>query len=280
MKQDQPISDLEVERMLLDELPEERTRLIRESLEANQDSRIDQFRASNQEILQAYLPGEIAQEIQRRLHPSGSRSEAESGKVWKRFFWTGLPMVASAAALIIWLRVEPSEQEQSKDHYAFNGEMGRANAIADQVRIKGLRPYLRVYRQKGSVTEKLDNRSLAASGDLLQLSYVAAGHRQGIVFSLDGAGVVTLHYPSDPSQSTQLQDGGEVPLSHAYELDAAPSFERFFLVTTQDNRSVDVELVLSAARELGRDLIRAEQQDLALPAHYFQFSIVLRKGSS
>ena len=59
---------------------------------------------------------------------------------------------------------------------------------------------------------------------------MAHGNRYGAVVSLDGAGRITYHLPEGGGQASALRGSGEVSLPQSYQLDAAPSFERFLIV--------------------------------------------------
>ncbi|HEY0840889.1 MAG TPA: ActD-like protein, partial [Vulgatibacter sp.] len=98
--------------------------------------------------------------------------------------------------------------------------------------------------------------------------------RFGVIVSLDGAGAVTLHLPASGNASAALDAQGATPLPQAYELDDAPSFERFVLVASDSPFEVDT--VLQAARTLvsGAD---AATSPLALPEGLEQTSVVVRK---
>ena len=76
-------------------------------------------------------------------------------------------------------------------------------------------------------------------GDILQLSYVCADPEYALIVSVDGNGIVTPHFPEDSTDSSLLERGGEHPLSYSYVLDDAPSFERFYLVTCDEEFSLD-----------------------------------------
>ena len=128
----------------------------------------------------------------------------------------------------------------------------------------------RTARPRGSTTERSAGR-----GDLIQLTYVAEKSKHGVVFSLDGAGSVTLHWPERPDGSTLLKTDGETPLLHAYELDAAPLYERFVFVTS--DRPIDVNRVLKAARELASNARSAASASLEIPADWKQSDFTLKK---
>ena len=142
---------------------------------------------------------------------------------------------------------------------------------------RGLEPHLVLDRQTARTVERLHSGDVVRPGDLVQVSYVAAGHRYGVVVSVDGRGAVTLHHPAVAHQASRIEARGEVPLDHAFELDDAPGFERFFFVAASA-APLDASLVLAAAHRLARDgLVASRQQPLPLPADVVQSSFLLRK---
>jgi hypothetical protein len=64
-------------------------------------------------------------------------------------------------------------------------------------------------------------------------------------------------------------------LEYAYQLDDAPGFERFFLVTS--DRALSVAEVLEAGRRLASDPRQARRANLGLPAGLEQWSVLLAK---
>ncbi len=150
------------------------------------------------------------------------------------------------------------------------------DASEESVRIKGLAPRLRIHRQLGDEVEQLRDGSPAHEGDLVQLSYMAAGNRYGVVVSLDGDGGVTLHHPAQASAQAPLVSRGEHALDHAYELDGAVSYERFVFVTSGDE-PIDASAVLTAAQRLAARGEAARHSDLPLPGRWRQSSITLDK---
>ncbi len=145
-------------------------------------------------------------------------------------------------------------------------------------RAKGLAPGLRVYRKTGSGSERLREDAVVQSGDVLQLGIVAPGMRHGVVLALDGAGQVTQLFPSEPEGSTRLPEAaGEHLLDLAYELDEAPGFERFVLVTAASD--IAPERVLAAARKLAKNANAVRSEALPLAPELSQTSFLLRKGA-
>jgi hypothetical protein len=118
----------------------------------------------------------------------------------------------------------------------------------DTTRVKGIAAHLVVHRRVGAESETLADSARVRAGDVLQVGYVAAGARHGVILSVDGARAVTLHFPEHEGASTALVADAEQLLAHAYELDTAPHFERFFFVTS--DAPIDISAVMQAAREL------------------------------
>ncbi len=146
----------------------------------------------------------------------------------------------------------------------------------DPVRIKGLAPRLVLYRQRDGKIEELRDGDDARAGDLVQLSYMAAGNRNGVVLSLDGRGLVTLHHPARVDAPTALVERGQHALDHAYQLDDAQAFERFVFVTAGDE-ALPPAAVIAAARHLAQTGPAARHSRLALPERWQQSSIVIDK---
>ncbi len=107
---------------------------------------------------------------------------------------------------------------------------------------------LRVYRKAARGAERLADGASARPGDQLQLAYLARGQRFGAVVSVDGAGQVTYHLPEKGARAVALQPGGEVTLPDSYQLDAAPQFERFWLIT--GDRPFETDGLADAVRGL------------------------------
>jgi hypothetical protein len=128
------------------------------------------------------------------------------------------------------------------------------------VRLKGGGPRLLIYRKEGAQAVQLRADSTAQSGDLIQLGYVASSQRYGVIVSVDARGGATLHFPTMPDASMELQRSGPIMLAQAFQLDDAPAFERFFLVTADEGHrtALSVALVLEKARALATDVHAAE----------------------
>jgi hypothetical protein len=260
MSEERDIPELQREQLALGELSAAR----REALLQRPDTeaRLAALRASNAEILAAHPPAVVIAELRRRA----ARHRADR-RVPARALWL-VPTFAAAAvaAFVMW----PAE------------DVPRDSLIASRVRppepgetrIKGLEPHLLVHRQEGERAVLLAEQARARAHDRLQLSVVAAGARHGVVLSIDGNGVVTLHAPGSAAEPTALQQDGAVALPRSYELDAAPGFERFILVTADE--PLDVTRIEQAARAVA-GAADAASKPLALPEGWRQRSFLVEK---
>ncbi len=249
-----PLSDRTLERYLLGELSEVEKNEVDRTAAADPAvaSRLQALRASDAEILERYPPAMIAARIRERLDAAPAPRCAPRG-------WIALPAAAAAALLLVVL-------------------MPLRDGGGDGERIKGLAPRLALHRKAGAGIEPLADGGRAASGDVVQISYVAGGARYGAIFSIDGAGVVTWHLPSAVGPGTEspvLKSGGEVPLGFAYELDDAPGFERFFFVTSA--RPFALEGLRNEAERLASDPAAARAGGLGLPRGTAAASLLLVK---
>lgn len=181
----------------------------------------------------------------------------------RRLGWVGLAMSAAVAVLVV-RATTPSPIELP----------GRAPP--EDGRLKGSARLI-AFRQAGDQVEQLGPDATVRAGDVIQLRYHAAGRGYGVIASVDGAGVVTLHYPlreDAPPEATAVAPE-PTALPHAYALDDAPRFERFFFITAND--PLDVAQTLAALRELARR-DDSETAPLELPAGLRQWSLRLRKA--
>ena len=98
----------------------------------------------------------------------------------------------------------------------------------------------------------LPDQTAIRAGNTIQLAYrvqpEVSAEQYGVIFSIDGRSVVTMHYPYNIRQSTRLVCGKLVPLDEAYTLDDAPDYEMFFFVVGDE--PLETLSVLDTARKL------------------------------
>jgi hypothetical protein len=147
-------------------------------------------------------------------------------------------------------------------------------------------PRLLVYRQRPrqgtglAAPERLTDGARVARGDVLQLAYdKAPDGLYGVLLSVDGAGRITQHLPEEGARaSAPLTSVREILMPSAYELDDAPNFERFVLVTSRQPFAVG--LALDAAWALANQDASAQTQPLLLGPGFGQTSLLVHKSKN
>ncbi|NNC08081.1 ActD-like protein [Corallococcus exiguus] len=270
-----------LERIALGELPPDELAAARDRLSREPDgpARLAALEADSRATLEAQPPDRVAREVKARFaradSPAAPRAEASPSRPSWRFLPALVPVLA-AATLVVLVRPGASSQEQeARDPWSATGT-GGTPGVLEPTRSKGLQPRLDVHRQVGTRTEHLTDGAPAQAGDVVQLSYTAAGHAQGVILSVDGRGTVTSHQPALGDTSASLDRSGTHLLPRAYELDDAPGFERFFLITS--DTPFELEGVMAAARVLAASP-EARTAPLTLPTGLGQTSFLLEKPS-
>ncbi|QSQ15085.1 ActD protein [Myxococcus landrumensis] len=259
-----------LERIALGELPEDSLAAARAKLEleSHGPSRLARLEADSRETLTRHPPEAVAREVARRRRTASLVADAARQPESQGWHGLSLSVPVAASLVLLLLSVQPDMALEPP------GLTPARVELMETVGIKGTARLL-VYRQDEGTVELLMDRARAQRGDLLQLSYLSGGRRHGVVVSVDGRGAVTLHHPTALMGSTSLEGGDAVSLTHSYELDDAPGFERFFFVTSDS--PVDVGAVLQAARLLARHPSEASIRPLPLPRTLAQTSFTLEK---
>lgn len=143
----------------------------------------------------------------------------------------------------------------------------------DGVRLKGQEPELLLYRNTPQGPERVRPGATAAAGEVYQAEFHPGDFAYGAIASVDGNGSVTLHWPprADAGTSWSALPGHRLP--KAYQLDAAPGFERFHLLLSRKPLALDALLPLVAASARRDEAWLAK----ALPDPVHVVTISLRK---
>ena len=270
MKRDEEehVSDLSLEQYRLGELPAAAAARLAERLgrDPSLATRLESLAGSDAEILAAHPAADVAAAIRGRLaveQPGDDALRRRQARRLRPVRFATLALPAAAAVLLTLSLVVVRERLTG----------------GDPVRTKGLATGISAWRKTAAGAERLADGARVRAGDVVQLSYVAAGARYGVILSIDGRGMVTFHLPegweSGPARSPALDAGGEITLASAYELDDAPSFERFFLV--YGNEPFAVSAAAEPARRLATRPAAAERGRFALPRGLQQASLLLVK---
>ncbi len=194
--------------------------------------RLQELRDDDARTLAAHTPEDMVARIEAR-RASGAPRRARRAVSRRGGWFAGLAVAAAVAAAVAYgpsVRVE---------------EVASASSPDEVVRIKGARPEVSIWLKVGGEATRLERGDEVAERDVVQVRYRSGGRRHGVIVSLDGRGVVTIHHPSEPGGSTALDRGGDVTLGYGYELDDAPEYERFFMIAADeelDARSVSEAL--------------------------------------
>lgn len=226
-----PVPDLWLERFRLGELTPAEARAVEDRLRHDPEARarLDAIDRDDREQRAAGLPHRIAAAARQRIAargPGGDRPHVRT-----------LTVAAAGAACLLAVAAVIVRSPQLP---------GTSPGDSDGVRLKGPGPAIVAFRKAGDTSAPLHDGDVARERDVIRLGYQSAGRAFGAIVSMDGRGVVTQHLPLTGTTPARLEAGGVVLLDAAYELDDAPRFERFCLVTS--DRPFDVVVVLDAAR--------------------------------
>jgi hypothetical protein len=264
------LPDWLVERAALDEVPPASRDRIERADPRELADRVAALRDDNAAELARHPAEPAVAQIEARVAELRERTRRDSAqrRRRRRLGWLGAAMSVAAVLLIVRATERPA------------GELvvatPAASPEAETTRVKGAARLI-AFRQAGTQVEQLDADAMVHAGDVIQLRYSAGGRGYGVIASVDGAGAVTLHYPlreDAPPEATAMAPE-PTALPHAYALDNAPRFERFFFITAND--PLDVGQTLAALRALAHREDSATAQ-LELPAGLRQWSLRLRKA--
>ena len=275
------VSEYYLERFVLGELPPEDAGEVERA--ATVDPRVraalDAIDSSNRAILARYPAEDFKSGLLSRLEAA----EGGAPGLGRRFFperlafpWKRSLAFASVAAALVIAAVLIVPGIKGPSNALLPGSGLDGTVVKGDAGIDLRTTQLLVYRKDGELTETMKDGNEARAGALLQLAYVAASEHYGVILSIDGRGGVTRHFPAEEGGSTLLMLNKRSLLPNAIELDDAPGFERFFLVTSKT--PIDVASVLAKAGDLAADPSLARNSDLDLPTGLKQRSVLILKG--
>lgn len=258
-----------LERIALGELPPEELATARARLaqEPDGEARLAALEADRRATLEKLPPATVAREVELRSAAARRLEVAREQPRPLRRWAPAFALVPTLAAVTLFVLIRPAGPTMGTGVDGPGPEVTRA---------KGLLPQLLVHREGAAQPERLADGAAATAGDVVQLSYLAAGHLYGAILSVDGRGAVTVHMPETGAQAVRLEASGTHALPRAYELDDAPAFERFLFITS--DTPFALEPVLAVARELAASA-DARTAPLALPEGFTQVSFTLEKVS-
>lgn len=218
---DRAFTDLELERLLAEDLPAARVADIERKATTADRARLDELRAENQAFL-AHV--DVAAEV-RAIGRKMEKLAPEPRKLatWWRWMFAGGALAAASAALLIVVRRPDMSAE-------------------DDIGIKG-----------GDVGLILHTESRQlASGDTVQpgerIRFEINAGRRGYVaiVGIDGAGAQTVYFPFHGTQPAAIDPKVDRILPGAVKLDATPGDEKFYALYSE--QPFLFEVVLPALR--------------------------------
>ena len=182
------------------------------------ENALQELRKSNQEILNIYPAEKMQKEfIKKSLVVKGTKSF----KSVKYISYAAAALIA--AALFVPVAMNNLKATSSKNITRAKGSVSKHQE-------------LRLYKKSGNDAVILKNGTDARENDVIQITYLAGEYNYGVIFSVDGSGNVTRHFPEDSWKAEKLQKtGAEVPLEFSYKLDAAPKYECFIFVASKNS---------------------------------------------
>lgn len=252
--------------------------------------RMEVIRESDERILRELPPAKMAKAIERKMSASPA-PRASTDRARARSGWLGATGAMVALGVLALVLVDRrSLPDPVANEVAISGiDTGRVDtakvaddaerivddllgvkppesapteklAVApspdDGIRTKGDVRRLRVHRVEAATgtASALNGHDTASPGSVLQISLLPGPGAWAAVVSVDGSAQATLHLPETGDSALWIQDAVQAP--HSFQLDDAPGFERFLLVTSPDRFSLDE--ALAVARRSGvRKPVRA-----------------------
>lgn len=220
------------------------------------ENALKQLDQSDEEILSLYSADAMRNAVLKKQFSvtsgsSGGTSGEEkkgSSKKTSRPYVLRLRIMTIAAAILAAVITAPAVLQRTRPASA---------STEDAIRLKGnkipskIPQSLRLYIKDGNSVKALENGAYAKAGDVIQITYNPGRNDYGVIFSIDGNGNVTRHFPESAWTAVKMKhSGSEIPLDFSYELDDAPDFECFILVASKKAFSlegIDEEIAASSA---------------------------------
>ena len=249
------IPDIVLEQFVLGELPIEKMKDIKSLLQSDDSirKRIELIEKSNNDFRTKYpfaktcIPAAV----------SADRKKKGSSHYKKILIFPSAALVVAACTLIF-VKVTPL-----------------FDTFDNSVIIKGKTENLFLYRKNGNQADILKNGDAAKKDDIVQIAYQIPKERNCIIFSIDGNSGVTLHYSSSEKSMPDSSKTGKIFVPESYQLDDAPYYERFFMITSDSE--IRREEILSRAKKFALDRDKAVSDSFPVEKSFSQQSVLIVK---
>ena len=245
----------------------------------------NEIKLSNEQIKQTYSAEEmkraVAQKLQNVKNHESSKKDKKSGKTelkhqnfavfggnnvqkaqktsFSKFKVIVPAMAATVLAVALLPRMILSKNLQNPQN------LSEISPKSANVRVKGAKNInnlensrqnqkseIRLYKKTDDGVQLLANGDSVKNGDVIQITYAPGKNNYGVIFSVDGNGNITRHFPEKSWKSERLShEKPEIPLNFSYELDNAPNFECFVMVSSEKEFNLnDIEKRIENSKEL------------------------------
>jgi len=222
-----PIPNWKLERFLLGELDADEMNSLRHRVAADGSlaKRLEALKQSNRELHERYPVDIMSRQIEQKLATAQRASGAGNlARSWRLPRLALVPAAALAVLACLFL--------VNSDLFSWLGLRSDPGGEVAVIRHKGTSASLQLHRKTDFGSERLPDGARAAARDLIMIQYRADEHAYGVIFSVDGRGVVTRQLPVSGDRAMSLAAGELHSLDSAYELDDAPRWEVFVFVTS------------------------------------------------
>lgn len=256
------IPDWKLEKYLTGDLPASEMNEIRE-LENSDEifaARVKMFREDNESILRKMPFGNLSA----RLSAMPSQHSVNGFGSFKNshyFKFNALKIAAMVVFMfgVFFAVVFNANNESTQTVNSSLTDLSKASnqnemlALANNetdTRIKGMDVRMEVWKKTGDGIIQMENLGDASEGDEIQLRYSVPQKCFGLLFSMDGNGIITMHLGNNEN-SIALEPGKMITLPFAYKLDNAPNFEKFFLLTSKNEFTINSNDIDASLKQKG-----------------------------
>lgn len=231
----------------------------------NLEKRCAEVYASNIEILQKYSVEDmklaIAQKLKKSQNQQNLKENSEKMRVFnkknaqnheksqnskKKYIFANskvvFPAMAAAvlAAIILPTMLISQNNHKNIDKNENFRVKGASNFQNSANSLENQKTEICLYRKNDDGVQLLEDGDFAKNGDVIQITYKPGNNKYGVIFSVDGNGNITRHFPEKSWESEKLShEKSEIPLNFSYELDNAPDFECFVMVSSKNQFNLE-----------------------------------------
>ena len=245
----------------------------------------NEIKLSNEQIKQTYsvedMKRAVAQKLQNAKNHKNSEKDKKIGKnevkkqnfvvlrgkntekhqkmSFSKFKVIVPAMTAAVLAAVILPRMILPENLQNSQNLSENSAKNANIRVKGAKNIENLensrqnqKTEIRLYKKTDDGVQLLSNGDSVKKGDVIQITYAPGKNNYGVIFSVDGNGNITRHFPEKSWNSERLShEKPEIPLNFSYELDNAPNFECFVMVSSEKEFNLnDIEKRIENSKEL------------------------------